>query len=160
MTTPFNFSAGAVLTAAQLNEIGKYYAYTPTWGSITPGSGGAAAVSDAMYAQVNKVVHASGTLTFGSGTAITGNVTMSLPFTAADAETAANGCKFGFYDASTTVYYQGAGRTSSTSAVFVYAWNAAGTYVSLSDIADNTKPFPATWTTGDKIIFNIVYEAA
>lgn len=160
MTTPFNFSAGAVLTAAQLNEIGKYHAYTPTWGSITLGSGGAAAVSDAMYAQVNKVTHASGTLTFGSGTSITGNVTMSLPFTAADAETAANGCKFGFYDASTTVYYQGAGRTSSTSAVFVYAWNAAGTYLSLSDIADNTKPFPATWTTGDKIIFNIVYEAA
>ena len=52
MTTPFNFSAGAVLTAAQLNEIGKYYAYTPTWGSITPGSGGAAAVSDAMYAKL------------------------------------------------------------------------------------------------------------
>ena len=160
MANPFDFDAGEVLTAANLNAIGAWTAYVPTWGSITVGSGGAAATSDAMYAEVNNIVFYSGTLTFGSGTSITGNVSLPLPVTAADAETAANGAKFGFYDASTTVYYQGAGRTANTSAVYAYAWLASSTYVSLVDISDNTKPFPAAWTTGDKIIFNIIYEAA
>ena len=160
MANPFDFSAGAVLTAAQLNSIGDWTAYTPTWGNITLGSGGAAATSSAKYAEVNGVVLLSGSLTFGSGTSITGNVSMSLPVTAADVNKVANGVLFTYLDASTTVHYEGRARKSTTSAVYAYVYYAASTYVSLVDISDNTKPFPAAWTTSDVISFSAMYEAA
>ena len=160
MANPFPFSSGQVLTAAQFNSIGNWTSYTPTWGNITLGSGGAAATSSAKYAEVNGVVFISGSLTFGSGTSITGNVSMTLPVTANDLNTAANGVLFTYLDASTTVHYEGRARRNSTSAVYAYVYYAASTYVSLVDISDNTKPFPATWTTGDVISFTGVYEAA
>ena len=39
MANPFDFSAGAVLTAAQLNQIGDYESWTPTLTNITLGNG-------------------------------------------------------------------------------------------------------------------------
>ena len=160
MANPFDFTAGAVLTAAQLNSIGDWTAYTPTWGNITLGSGGAAATNSAKYAEVNGVVFVSGSLTFGSGTSITGNVSMTVPVTAASLNTLANGILFTFLDENTTTHFMGRGRRNSTSAVYAYAYYAAGTYTSLIDISDNTKPFPSTWTTGDIISFSGMYEAA
>tara|TARA_R100001163_G_C4956898_1_gene122339 strand:- start:65 stop:529 length:465 start_codon:yes stop_codon:yes gene_type:complete len=53
MANPFDFSSGAVLTAAQLNQIGDYESWTPTLTNITLGSG----TVTAHYAQVNEFVH-------------------------------------------------------------------------------------------------------
>lgn len=162
MTNPFDFSSGDILTAANLNAIGAWTAYTPTYGGITLGSGGAAAVSTAKYAEVNGIVFLSGSLTFGSGTSITGNVSITVPsgLTAASMNKLANGMNFTYLDANTTVHYQGRGRRASTTSFYAYAFYAASTYVSLVDISDNTKPFPTTWTTGDIITFTGLYEAA
>ena len=162
MANPFDFTAGAVLTAAQLNSIGDWTAYTPTWGGITLGSGGAAATSDCHYAEVNGIVFLSGSLTFGSGTSITGNVSVTVPsgLTAASMNKLANGMNWTFLDANTTVHYQGRGRRASTTSFYAYAYYAASTYVSFVDISDNTKPFPSTWTTGDIMTYSGFYQAA
>ena len=53
MANPFDFSAGATLTAAQLNQIGDYESWTPTLTNITIGNG----TVNAHYAQVNEFVH-------------------------------------------------------------------------------------------------------
>ena len=116
MTNPFDFSSGDILTAANLNAIGAWTAYTPTYGGITLGSGGAAATSTAKYAEVNGIVFLSGSLTFGSGTSISGNVSITVPtgLTAASMNKLANGMNMTFLDANTTVQYLGWGRRAST----------------------------------------------
>ena len=53
MTSPYPFASGAVLTAAQLNAIGDYTAFTPTWSNVTPGG---SATNAGFYAEVNECV--------------------------------------------------------------------------------------------------------
>jgi len=160
MANPFDFSSGDVLTAAQLNSIGSWTAYTPTFGNITLGSGGAAATIEAAYAEVNDIVCISGRLIFGSGTSITGNVSISVPVTAENGINLANGISLNYLDFSTSTYFVGRGRSLSTTAFYAYTYYAASTYTSLTDISDNTKPFASTWTTNDRIYFNGMYRAA
>ena len=52
MANPFDFSAGAVLTAAQLNQIGDFETFTPSWNNITVGN----ATNQGRFAEVNEVV--------------------------------------------------------------------------------------------------------
>ena len=52
MTSPFPFSSGAVLTSAQLNNIGSWEDFTPASGNWSSRS----TVRLARYAQVNKLV--------------------------------------------------------------------------------------------------------
>ena len=52
MANPFDFSAGAVLTAAQLNQIGDFETFTPSWNNVTAGN----ASNSGVYAQVNELV--------------------------------------------------------------------------------------------------------
>ena len=51
MANPFDFSAGAVLTAAQLNQIADFETFTPSWTNITVGN----ATNSGVYAQVNEL---------------------------------------------------------------------------------------------------------
>ena len=48
-----DFSAGAVLTAAQLNDIGDWKSWTPTWSNVTINS----ATVNAKYMQVGETVY-------------------------------------------------------------------------------------------------------
>jgi hypothetical protein len=68
MASPFPFTSGQVLTAAQLNGIGETTSYTPTV-SFTGGSGYTYTLNNAYYAQVNDlyVVWFSVAVTAGSG---------------------------------------------------------------------------------------------
>ncbi len=156
MANPFDFSAGAILTAAELNSIGDWTAYTPTWTELTVGN----ATQDFKYAEVNGIVVVSGRLVWGSTTAITGNVRVSVPVTAANTQKLANGTDFRFIDASSGNYFVGGGRALNTSGVYVYSYYAASTNVKLTDISDGTKPFAGAWTTSDEIIMWSAYEAA
>ena len=52
MANPFRFDSGDVLTAANLNAIGDWTAWTPTWTNLTIGNGTVTAV----YAEVNEIV--------------------------------------------------------------------------------------------------------
>ena len=68
MANPFDFTAGAVLTAAQLNQIGDFESFTPSWTNLTVGD----ATQQAKFAQVNEIVYfqvefiAGSSSTFGS----------------------------------------------------------------------------------------------
>ena len=76
MANPFDFSAGAVLTAAQLNQIGDYESWTPTLTNITLGNG----TVNAHYAQVNEFVHFEIEFEMGSTTSLsTTSMGFSVP---------------------------------------------------------------------------------
>tara|TARA_R100001129_G_scaffold150670_1_gene112817 strand:+ start:989 stop:1459 length:471 start_codon:yes stop_codon:yes gene_type:complete len=156
MANPFDFSSGAILTAAQLNSIGDWTSYTPTWTELTIGN----ATQDFKYAEVNGIVVVSGRLVWGSTTAITGNIRVTVPVTAANTQKLANGTDFRFIDASGGLYYVGGGRALNTTGVYVYSYNAASTTVKLTSIHDGTAPFANPWTTSDEIIMWSAYEAA
>jgi hypothetical protein len=51
-TSPFDFTSGSVITAAELNAIGDFDTWTPSWTNITPNS----ATVEAYYARVNELV--------------------------------------------------------------------------------------------------------
>jgi len=75
MASPFPFTSGQVLTAAQLNSIGEATAFTPSWNNLTPGN----AVESWHYVQVNEVVHFTGQTRIGSTTSITGLPQFQFP---------------------------------------------------------------------------------
>lgn len=159
MANPFDFSSGAILTAAQLNEIGKPVAYTPTFTNLTVGSGSIRA----FYTEVNKVVVFGGTLTFAADTSIDGSlVSMTLPVA-----TDTTSYNYGAYtlnimcqyaDASGNAYYLGQGRVKSVSDFYCY-YNTTPAHVG-SYLANVTATTPFTWTTSDWIIWKGTYRAA
>ena len=156
MTTLGDFVAGDILTANDLNAIGAYTAYTPTWTNFTVGDG----VSAAKYCRVNNFIHDIGYFTLGSTSAMTGDIRKSLPITAGGMFSAiVGGVGFGcsFYDSSANSYYPGFTLSTPSSTVVLRAFNAAGTYL-VQTIVSATAPF--TWAAGDRIIWNIMYEAA
>ena len=76
MANPFDFSSGAVLTAAQLNQIGDYNSWTPTLSNITIGNG----TVNAHYAEVNEFVHFEIEFEMGSTTSLSGtSMSFSVP---------------------------------------------------------------------------------
>lgn len=77
MASPFPFSAGQVLTAAQLNSIGEWTTYTPT---ITQ-SGTVTYTGNAQYCVVNELCFVNFKLTI-TGSGSSGNdVSVTLPVT-------------------------------------------------------------------------------
>ena len=81
MTALGDFSSGDVLTAADMNAIGTWTAYTPTVYNMVIGNG----TVDFKYAQINKVVHLRGVFTMGSTSTFgtTGSPFFSLPIASA-----------------------------------------------------------------------------
>jgi hypothetical protein len=152
MATLGNFVSGQVLTAAELNAIGTYTSFTPTWGNVTVGNG----TSTGYYCQINKLIHWSCELLFGSTTSITGNVQIDYPVTPDDFYQAASGAQCVFEDANGTDYYGALFRSSATTST-VRVFNSSGTYVSPTNV---TSTVPFTWASTDRLIVNGVYRAA
>jgi hypothetical protein len=152
MATPFPFTAGQVLTAAELNAIGEWIDYTPTWTNLTVGNG----TQNFRYLQVNKCIFIMGTLTFGSTTSITGNnPTFTLPVTA---DTAAPAF-FGSFTAADigTENYHGLCLVASSTTAAGRVFGVTGTRIK-SDAVTSTVPM--TWTTNDRYDVQFFYEAA
>jgi len=100
MANPFDFSAGAVLTAAQLNSIGAWSSYTPSggnWSSVVT-------VNEATYAEVNKIVVAKFKITLsGTPTSGMGNFSVTQPVAEKAGDTWAGSAGGGYaHDASTS----------------------------------------------------------
>jgi hypothetical protein len=152
MANPFPFVASTVLEAAQLNGIGEYAAYTPTFAGLTIGNG----TLDWRFGRVQNLIHVEGKLTFGSTTSVSGNVTFTLPVTA---RSAVNNIQIGVSrlgDAGVGTVF-GLVAQSTTTTASVLAYNAASTYLG-STAFTSTVPF--TWNVNDEIYVNCVYEAA
>jgi hypothetical protein len=149
MATLGTFTAGQVLTAAELNAIGTYQAYTPTITGVTIGNG----TRVFRYTQINKFIHMYGRFTLGSTSAVSGVIAISLPVTAV-----AN------YPSATVATIQDTGTATipaysltTTTVVQVYAVNVAGTYPA---IVAPSATVPMTWANTDFVEVSIVYEAA
>ena len=148
MANPFDFTAGAVLTAAQLNSIGDTTSYTPTSSNgITTGNGTFAGT----YQQVNNIVIAQASFTLGSTSAIGPFIRFSAPVTAANANELSAGTKASFYDVSANVFYPLWGRTYTTGETYLYSVDASGSYAAAS------QNWPVTAATSDAIYVQMAY---
>jgi len=152
MANPFPFVSGQVLTAAQMNGIGEYAAYTPTFTALTVGNG----TLDWRFGRVQNFIHVEGKLLFGSTTSVSGNVLFTLPATA---RSAVNNMQIGvsrLTDAEVSTIF-GLVIQASTTTAAIQAFAAGFTYLTNSAFSA-TDPF--TWNVNDEIYVNCVYEAA
>ncbi len=159
-----DFSPGNVLTAAQMNAIGEnlsviggaWTSYTPTWTNLTVGN----ATQASAYIAAGKLYVVRIKLTFGSTTSISGIPEFTLPNSASydsDYTTAAHLGLGAMNDVSgpvTTgcVIFPG---TVATRARFLIQQTSA-TYLTYA-AASATIPF--TWTTGDQLEAQFLFEA-
>ena len=134
MANPFPFASGDVLTAAELNDIGAWTAYTPTLTNFTASS------IDAEYAEVNNIMFVRVFITVSG---VTGIPVFSLPknYNAQMTSTAV-------YGDSGALSYTGNFLGWSANQVFCAVGNASGTYTYWS-FCNTTVPF--TWASGDTI---------
>ena len=143
MASPFPFTSGQVLTAAQLNSIGEATAFTPSWANLTPGN----ATENFYYAITNNVMTVMGEIQFGSTTSVTGAIGMTLPASATtyDVRGPMGGVLYLDADGPDP---DGVIRPLGTTLMRFYVYEVSGSEIITSSV-DATTPF--TWATGDSI---------
>jgi hypothetical protein len=149
MANPFPFTAGQVLTAAQMNGIGERVAFTPTWVSgLTVGNG----TQSFSYVRVQNLIFISGKFILGSTSAVTGNIGFSTPITSSN-QADVSYCG--------DVFMQDAGVGSvlgfvaySSNTFFIQSFLTSGTYPTPQGFSAT---IPFTWSNTDTISVNIVY---
>lgn len=167
-TTPKTWTAGSVLTAAELNEqirdnFGAAFV-TPTdptaaWTAFTPTLSGGWALGNstyvATYMKIGRQVTFSAVITVGSSATKGTTLTAALPVTAASASGLV-GIRCWGEDAGTADFMFDHYDTTTTTITFGSHF-VSGTTVLLANVT-STAPF--TWATGDKIGYGGTYEAA
>jgi hypothetical protein len=138
--------------------LGVYTAYTPTWANLTVGNG----TVTTAYARVNDFVHYFGKIVFGSTSAITGSVSVSLPVNLDANIAATTRALLGIAlmrDVSAGAQFLGNGAVSTGSATtaILEVANASGTYSSLNGLSSTV---PMTWANTDILFWNLYYKAA
>ena len=152
MANPFPFTAGQVLTAAQMNGIGEAaISFTPSFAAYTRGNG----TSVAYYMRVNKLVYVYVEETLGTTSSMGTQPTLNLPVAATRIQ-AISVSRSRIDDTGGNVFF-GTVLPSSASAVQVFADIASATYVGFANI---TATVPMTWASTDKFQLAFVYEAA
>ena len=127
-----------------------WVAYTPTLTNITIGTGGTTAF---FYQEVGNQTNVRGRITLGTGGALTGVATFSLPSNAVTADQ--------FWDAGCvmidggTMFHPGTVRVGTSTAT-VLAHNTSGTY---GHIVNTSATIPFTWTSTDVINVGFSYES-
>jgi hypothetical protein len=153
MATLGTFTAGQVLTAAELNAIGTWTTYTPTWTHATVGNGTVAFA----YTQINKLVHVNGRFTLGSTSSVGNNPIFTLPVARHDTTLELIGTGV-LGDAGTAAYMaMPFGAVDNTACYLYRADHTVGSTVLEGGI---TATSPMTWTTNDFIYVNLTYRAA
>ena len=131
MASPFPFTSGQVLTAAQLNSIGEWTTYSPTCTWSTAGS-----FSFVKYAQVQNLLILK--FKFDLTGAPTGDFAFDAPFADTDGFAGAMGTA-ALFDSNSTDYY---------GTFFTLADDIKITVLNAGTV-DATTPF--TWANGDEI---------
>jgi len=165
-TTPkTDFAPGDILTAAQVNAIGTnldaiggaWTSFTPSWTNLTPGNG----TADAAYIAAGKLYVVRVMFTFGSTSAMGTGPIMTLPNASSlDAGYSVTGWPLGIangFDTGTNLY-AGQVMYDTATTVRLRFQDVTGTYLVATTQPSATVPF--TWTTGDRLAFQFVYEAA
>lgn len=149
MASPFDFSSGAVLTAAQLNEIGDTKSWVPTWTNLTIGN----ASVTALYNVVNNLCFYFVKVAFGSTTSVTSSVSLSTPVNNS-LHSYQNGNVW-LRPTGGTIYPSQV--TVISNRIYIYASFpvSAGGYVRSANM---TPTIPATWNTSGQIYLNGMYQ--
>jgi len=149
MASPFPFTSGQVLTAAQLNSIGEATAFTPSWNNLTPGN----ATETWYYTQVNDLVLVQGETLFGSTTSITGSVEMNHPIGSAIVEKMIIGHSYSLGGGDLRI-----GMCQATPGeITPYVFTIDGTYIDRDPI---TATSPFTWASGYSLRMSFIYQLA
>ena len=154
MATPFPFTTGQVLTAAQMNSMNEAVSFTPTISSLTIGNG----TRTGTYFIQNKVLYFEVTITFGSTTTIGVTPDLTLPF-AVVGFTQFNSIlnTTEFFDSSATSFVFGNLLLIASTTIRLVVQTASGSYVGITDVGALT---PWSWATGDRIIVRGQYQIA
>jgi hypothetical protein len=131
--------------------------WTPTWANVTKGTG---ATETYAYIRLGKLIIAHGSLTLGTGGAVSGSVTVTMPVTSATAAISTTAGAAFFFDTSASATFQGTVdiATNSTTAT-IRASDSSTTYLSRTNL-NSTIPFGAAFAVGDRIGFNVQYQVA
>jgi hypothetical protein len=147
MANPFPFSAGDVLTAADMNSIGEGQTWTP---QVTQGATSfTETVNYANYWEMNDLIIAQAFIAIASGTGGAGNlVGMTLPITADIGGGQVVGSVW-IFDSSTATGYGGQAFTISTTAIgFVGDWSGGSAWGASPSIG---------LTVSDQIRMSVMY---
>ena len=152
-----DFSAGAVLTAAQLNDIGDWKSWTPTLTNWTKGN----ATCEAKYMQIGETVYFQFYYLGGTTSAYTtGGMRFSLPPIASNTDLQYQPCGVGWARPNTGSTIFSIFGMENGENVVLYAQKANSTFT-YNDVLDSSTP--AAWQTlspfGD-IFFQGWYKSA
>ena len=131
--------------------VGQLTSYTPTWSNLTVGN----ATQDWAYQIVGDIVTVTGSITFGSTTAMGTNPYMTLPITAYSGAVQLRG--FAALGDSGTATYIASPISVDTVGVYYFCTLTNGTFAS-EGVTTATVPF--TWTTNDFIRATLIYRKA
>ena len=131
--------------------------WTPTWTNVTKGT---TPTETYAYIRVGKLVIAHGSLTLGTGGAVTGSITVTLPIASSSAAMSTNAGTVTYNDASAgSFFYGGLSIPVSSSTATLFAYDSSTTYLSRTNTS-STIPFGVAFAVSDKITFNAVYQVA
>jgi len=157
MANPFPFSAGDVLTAAELNQIGDGIAFTPTWtNGVTVGNG----TITAHYVEINDFISYSINFQLGSTSAISDDVRLEHPIQSNNTYQAPATCRGFAFDASAGIYYAVMGTAFNSSEMRVRWMRQSSATDSIFGSDLSSGAFPFTWTTSDRLVFGTYYRRA
>jgi hypothetical protein len=132
---------------------GAWTAFTPTWTALTVGNG---VYNRSHFTRMGKTVIVAIDFEFGSTTAVTGNITLSLPASIGRASQLNTGLAQLLLTDTSVSTQLGIPIPRSNNSRDWLIRGASGTPVATVNTSA-TSPF--TWATGDKIIFGATYEA-
>ena len=150
MATFGSFVSGQVLTAAELNSLGVWTSFTPSYTQLSVGNG----TISGFYTVINKMLFVQTSFTLGSTSSVgAGPVTLTLPASLVQASVTDSIIGQAYYVDAGVASYIGVCAVSNTTTVIPYVDSVGGTYGTLSSIT-NTRPF--TFGTGDSILLNFM----
>ena len=153
MANPFPFSSGAVLTAAQLNGIGEWTSFTPTFNNVSLGASGTVA---GKYAQVNDLVFWQASFDLNGTGSVSGHINMNLPVGTCPVSITYPTSATGWVQPTGSTIYQIMG-TPAAGVIWFYGNRADTAY---SQIASLVAAVPVTWDANGEFYATGWYELA
>jgi hypothetical protein len=134
---------------------GSGIAFTPTWTNLTVGNG---VYNRSHYTITGKTAILAIDFSFGSTTAVTGNLVLELPAELTFAASTKTGVVEGsFLDSNTNARYLAMNRQATTNEIVIRSTVVSGTRIVEASISSTT---PFTWTTDDRILIGATFEVA
>lgn len=148
--------ASGAVTATKIGTDSSFAStsYTPTFTGITLSNGTVAG----SYQQIGKRYFGRAQFTFGSSSAVSGAVTVTLPVTSIAYTANIEQLGYGIaYDISATTGYPVVATWATTTTLTIWNINAAGTTAVNAAMSSS---LPMTWATGDTLTVQFSVEAA